>query len=223
MGGAFVSCLDQSFYDPEGSSPDKLIFKALVLIQQLDQLSAVVLYSFKAIVWNKSCLLPRSSLMCQTQGPRSVLLMSRSFLKCPFLTSHLPVCFFRSYPPRRSKLRACLHPHPMPRSPARRSPARVRTCPATRSRHLHCQQPALDPWPQVQSRLRFQSTDIRAGPRTRRAALNGMRLHSASASYPMTPPSGMWQKFMSSSDHCQVRGVNTEYVGSGDVPQNISL
>lgn len=154
--------------------------------------------------------------MCQTVCPSSVLLRSHSFLKCPVFTSCLPVCLFRSYPPHRCRLRAVLYPHPMPRSPVRRSPARVRTCPATKSHHLPCQQPARDPWPLLRSQLRSPSTGIRAGPRTRRAALKGMHLHSVSASYPTTPPSGMWKKFMSSSDHCQVREVNTGPICSGN-------
>lgn len=42
------------FYNPEGSAPDKVIFEALVSIQQAYQLPAVVLYSFEAIEQYKS-------------------------------------------------------------------------------------------------------------------------------------------------------------------------
>lgn len=93
----------------------------------------------------------------------------------------------------------------MPHSPARRSPACVQTCPAVRNHRLPCRQPAREPWLRLRRPLRSPSTDIRAGPQTRKAALKETRLCSGSASCLMTPPSGMWRKFMTSSDHCQVR------------------
>ena len=126
------------------------------------------------------------------------------------LTSRLPDFIFRSCPPHRSRLKAVLYPRHIPRSPVRRSPAPVRTCPATRSRRLPCRQPARDllllPRPQPRS----PSTGIRAGPRTTRAAAGGMHHRSVSASYQTTPPGGMWRRFTSSSVHCQVSGVNTD-------------
>lgn len=142
--------------------------------------------------------------MCRTQCPSGVLLMSTSCLRCRTLTSCSIISLSRSCPPPRSSLRAALYPHRIPRSPARRSPARVRTCPATKNRRLPCQRPAQDPRLLHRHQHRSPSTGIRAGPRTRRAALWEMHLRSVSASYPTTPPSGMWKKFTSSFVHCQV-------------------
>lgn len=92
-----------------------------------------------------------------------------------------------------------------PHNPVRRSPAHALTCPATKSRPLPCQQQAQDHWPLFQSQPRSLSTGSQAGPQTRRVVLGETRHRSASASYPATPPSGMWEKFTSSSVHCQVR------------------
>lgn len=116
---------------------------------------------------------------------------------------------FRSCPLRRSRLKAVQCPRRIPRSPVRRSPARARTCPATRSRRLRCLPPAQDPWLLPRPRLTSPSTGIPAGLQTRTAALGETQPRSVSASYPTTPPSGMWRKFTSSSVHCQVRGLNT--------------
>lgn len=119
---------------------------------------------------------------------------------------------FRSCPRRCSGPRGVPCPRPTPRSPARRSPAPARTSPATRSRRLPCLRPAPGPWPLLRLPLKSPSTGVPAGPRTRRAPRTGTAPRSVSASYPTTPPSGTWRKFMSSSDHCQVRDtrrVNT--------------
>lgn len=121
------------------------------------------------------------------------------------LTSCVPPCPFRNCPCHHSRPKPALCHHLMPRSPARRSLACVQTCPVVRNRHLPCRQPAREPWLRPQPHLRSPSTGIQAGPQTRRAALKGTRLCFANASYQMTPPSGMWRKFMTSSDHCQVR------------------
>lgn len=181
------------------------------MIHQPYQTPGGILYSFEVSVQYKSYLLPLLIFAaCLTQCPSSVLLMSQSFLKCRALTSRLTILLFRSCPPHHSRLRAVLYPHHIPHSPVRRSPARVRTCPATRSRRLPFRQPALGPWPLLRPQHRSPSTGIRAGPRTRRAVLLEMHLHSVSASYPTTPPSGMWKRFTSSFVHCQVRGVNTD-------------
>lgn len=137
--------------------------------------------------------------------PSSVLLMNHSFLKCRALTSCLTVFLCRSCL-LRCRRRAVLYPHHIPHSPVKRSPARARTCPATRNLHLRYQQPAQDPW--VLPQLRSPSTGSQAEPQTRRAALGEMHPHSVSASCPATLPSGTWRKFMSSSVRCQVSGVN---------------
>lgn len=125
-------------------------------------------------------------------------------------TASVPSCRFRSCPRRRSGPREGPCPRPTPRSPARRSPAPVRTSPATRSRRLPCLQPAPGRWRRLRLPLKSPSTGIPAGPRTRRAPRTGTALRSANASCPTTPPSGMWRKFMSSSDHCQVGETPTE-------------
>lgn len=124
---------------------------------------------------------------------------------CPALTSRVSPCPFRNCPCRHSRPRGAPCPPLMPRSPARRNPACVQTCPAVRNHRLPCQQPAQGPWLRLRPRLRSPSTGTPAGPRTRKAALKGTQLCSGSASCPTTPPSGMWRKFMTSSDHCQVR------------------
>lgn len=129
---------------------------------------------------------------------RAIYLRDTSLTSCP------SPCYSRSCPRHRSGLRAVLCRHHTPHSPARRSPAPAQTCPATRSRHLRCLQPALA---LLRLPLKSPSTGIPAGPQTRRAVQKGKALCSVNASYPTTPPSGMWRKFMSSFDHCQVRDV----------------
>lgn len=128
-----------------------------------------------------------------------------SLLVCAALTSRVSPRPFRSGPCLPSRPREALYPPLMPHSPARRSLACVQTCPAVRNHRLPCRQPAREPWLRLRCPLRSPSTDIRAGPQTRKAALKETRLCSGSASCLMTPPSGMWRKFMTSSDHCQVR------------------
>lgn len=128
-----------------------------------------------------------------------------SFVLRPALTSPVPLCPCRSCPCHHSELKAALCPPLTPPSPAKRSPACVQTCPVVRSHHLPCRRPAREPRLHLQPHLRSPSTGIPAGPQTRRAPKES-RLCSDSASYRMTPPSGMWKKFTTSSDHCQVRG-----------------
>lgn len=114
---------------------------------------------------------------------------------------------FRSCPRRRSGTRGVPCPRHTPRSPARRSPAPAQTSPATRSRRPPCQRQARGPWPLLRLPLRSRSTGIPAGPQTRRDPRTGTAPRWLNASYPTTPPSGTWRKFMSSSDHCQVREI----------------
>lgn len=116
---------------------------------------------------------------------------------------------FRSCPCHHSRLKVALYHHLMPHSPVKRSLACVPTCPVVRNHRLLCRRPAREPWLHLQPHPRFPSTGTRAGPQTWRAVLKEMRPCSDSASYPTTPPSGMWRKFMTSSDHCQVRWGDT--------------
>lgn len=140
-----------------------------------------------------------------------------SLLVRPALTPRVSPGPFRSCPYHHSRPRAVLYPHLMPRSPARRSLACVQTCPAVRNHHLPCRQPAREPWLRLRRHLRSPPTDVRAGPQTRKAALKETRLCSGSASCPVTPPSGMWRKFMTSSDLCQVRRGHS-FLQSGTHP-----
>lgn len=144
-----------------------------------------------------------------------------SLLVRPALTPRVSPGPFRSCPYHHSRPRAVLYPHLMPRSPARRSLACVQTCPAVRNHHLPCRQPAREPWLRLRRHLRSPPTDVRAGPQTRKAALKETRLCSGSASCPVTPPSGMWRKFMTSSDLCQVRrGHSFLHVAEWNAPQH---
>lgn len=127
---------------------------------------------------------------------------------CPTLTTaSVSSRHLRNCPPRRSGTRGVPCPRHTPRSPARRSPAPARTSPATKSRRPPCRRPARGPWLLLRLPLKSPPTGILAGPRTRRAPRTGTARRSLNASYPTTPPSGTWRRFMSSSDHCQVREI----------------
>ncbi|XP_061793519.1 polyhomeotic-like protein 2b isoform X5 [Nerophis lumbriciformis] len=100
-----------------------------------------------------------------------------------------------------SRPRAAPCPRHSPRSPARRSPAPARTCPATRGRPLRCRRPARDPRPR-RPRRRSPSSGGPLGPRRSRTP------RRVSPRSPTTPPGGTWRRCTSSSVHCQVSSAH---------------